>query len=239
MSAFSFSTRVGIEDEFRVEKRKKDTIYGVMHQSVAHARLVNIPGFRVGDLERAILPVPVGSGSERSMQCEDIVRQLRREKSDILAARFVSDEFSPGRKQVFDRDDRIEDMANFRSSSRSHSASILSRVKEGYLIWVNILPHMPKGARYMIGSRIENKFLDLLELSYVAYYTEREKKSKRIDECVLVLDTLKFLISVSWEGKFVSNKQFEDISLKLVEIGRMFGGWRKSLDNPGKKNRDQ
>lgn len=117
-------------------------------------------------------------------------------------------------------------------------ASILVRIKEGYLIWVNIVPHIPKGARYTIGSRIENRFLDLLELSYAAYFTEKEKKAEKISECILLLDTLKFLISVAWEGKLISNAHCESVSSKLEEIGRMFGGWKKNLDNPEKKNRD-
>ena len=43
---------------------------------------------------------------------------------------------------------------------------------------MNLVPHIAKGARYTIGTRIENKFLDLLELSYVAYFAEREKKTE-------------------------------------------------------------
>ncbi len=115
-------------------------------------------------------------------------------------------------------------------------ASILSRVKEGYLIWMNFVPHIPKGARYTIGSRIENKFLDLLELSYIAYFSEKAAKTEKISECILTLDTLKFLIATAWEGKLISNKQFEDIALKLDEVGKMLGGWKKNLDNPEKKN---
>ncbi|MDP2704491.1 MAG: four helix bundle protein [bacterium] len=114
----------------------------------------------------------------------------------------------------------------------------MNRIKEGYLIWVNIVPHIAKGARYTIGSRIENKFLDLLEFAYVAYFTEKEKKAEKITDCILVLDTLKFLVSVAWEGKLISNKHCEDVSLKLEEAGKMFGGWKKNLGNPEKKNRD-
>ena len=119
-----------------------------------------------------------------------------------------------------------------------NGASILNRIKEGYLIWIDIVPHIAKGARYTIGSRIENKFLDLLELSYITYFTEKEKKAEKIIECILVLDTLKFLVSVAWEGKLISNKHCEDVALKLEEVGRMFGGWKKNLANPEKKNRD-
>ena len=39
------------------------------------------------------------------------------------------------------------------------------------------------------------------------------------------------------EAKLISHKQYEEIALKLNEIGRMFGGWRNSLNNPQKKNR--
>jgi hypothetical protein len=88
-----------------------------------------------------------------------------------------------------------------------------------------------------MGQRIENKFLDLLELSYITYFTEKDKKLEKITECILLLDTLKFLVSIAWEGKLISNKQCEDVALKLEEIGKMFGGWKKNLNNPEKKNR--
>ena len=99
------------------------------------------------------------------------------------------------------------------------------------MVWISITPHIPKGARYTIGSRIENKFLDLLELTYTAYFTEKDKKSEKLSGCILHLDALKFLISVAWEGKIISNKHCEEISIKLEEVGRMFGGWKKNLDS--------
>jgi len=105
------------------------------------------------------------------------------------------------------------------------------------LLWMNIVSHIPKTSRYTIGTRIENKFLDLLELAYAAYYTEKEKKSAKIDECISVLDKLKFLISVALEAKLIANKQYEELALKLDEVGRMLGGWKNKMNNPEKKNR--
>ena len=104
------------------------------------------------------------------------------------------------------------------------------------MIWVSIVPHIPKSSRYTLGARIENKFLDLLELTYIAYFSEKGGKQEKIEECILLLDTLKFLISITWEAKLISHKQCEDIALKLDEVGRMFGGWRKNLGSPDKKN---
>jgi hypothetical protein len=96
---------------------------------------------------------------------------------------------------------------------------------------MNVVPHMPRGARFTIGNRIENKLLDLLELTYISYFTEKDKKSAKLSECILTLDTLKFLIAVAWEGKVISNRHCEEISIKLEEVGRMFGGWKKKLNS--------
>lgn len=99
------------------------------------------------------------------------------------------------------------------------------------MIWVNIVPHMSKGARYTMGVRIENKFIDLLELTYLAYFSKKENKIEKISECILALDTLKFIISTAWDAKFISHKHFEDIAPKLEEAGRMLGGWKNKQEN--------
>ena len=108
-------------------------------------------------------------------------------------------------------------------------ASVLIRAKESYLIWLGIAPHIPKNARYTIGTRIENKFLDLLDDTYLAYFSHKENRQVKVDSCVLTLDTLKFLISIAWEAKLVSHKQYEDLSIKLNEVSKMLAGWQKYL----------
>lgn len=101
---------------------------------------------------------------------------------------------------------------------------------------MDIVPHISKTTRYTLGARIENKFLDLLESAYTSYFSEKERKPEKISECILISDILKFLISTAWEGKFISNKQFEEIAIRMDEVGKMLWGWKKSLDIPNKKN---
>ncbi|MEI6346223.1 MAG: four helix bundle protein [bacterium] len=103
-------------------------------------------------------------------------------------------------------------------------------------MWLNIIGHIAKGQRYTIGNRIENKFLDLLEVSYIAYFTPKERKVAKLSDCILLLDTLKFLIHTTWEARIISHKQYAEIAEKLEEVGRMLGGWKKRLENPDKKN---
>lgn len=116
-----------------------------------------------------------------------------------------------------------------RSDSSLSDASILQRVKEAYLIWIRIVPHIAKTARFTIAARIENKLLDLLEISYATYFSEKTKKQGKIEECILVLDTIKFLITVAWQGKLISNKYYEEIAIKLDEVGKMLGGWKRKI----------
>lgn len=106
------------------------------------------------------------------------------------------------------------------------------------MLWLSIVPHIAKSARYTLGTRIENNFLDLLEKTYVAYFTSQERKVEEIKGCVQTLDTLKYFISIAWEGQVISNQQFETVANKLDEAGRRFGAWKKSLENPEKKNRN-
>lgn len=98
------------------------------------------------------------------------------------------------------------------------------------MIWIKIVPHIPRSARFTIGARIENKFLDLLELSYATYFTQKENKNEKISECIFVLNALKFLISIAWEAKFISHKQYESIAPKLNEVGKMLNGWKKMIE---------
>ena len=43
------------------------------------------------------------------------------------------------------------------------------------------------------------------------------------------IDALKFFLKVLWEIKALENKQYNSISLPLVEVGKMAGGWLTSL----------
>lgn len=40
-----------------------------------------------------------------------------------------------------------------------------------------------------------------------------------------------------WEAKLISNNHYEDMAKRLDEVGKMLWGWKKSLENPEKKNR--
>jgi hypothetical protein len=109
------------------------------------------------------------------------------------------------------------------------SASIVVRAKEIFQLWcVSIVPHMPRTARYTVGTRIEYHFLSLLENIYQAYYTQPDKKLEKIIKCIHETDLLKFLIQIAWENKLIKDTHYIEISTKILEVGKILGGWKNN-----------
>ncbi len=87
----------------------------------------------------------------------------------------------------------------------------------------------PKIERFGIGNRIEQSFLDVLELTFASVYLVSEQKILFLSKTISKLDNLKFFMQLAWESKLVPNEKYIKVSLDLDEIGKMLGGWRKGL----------
>jgi len=137
------------------------------------------------------------------MQKQNIIAKFQRKFTDIFSF------FLPRKNSRQDLSKFSRDMILWKTwrslllslSLSLNKPSILSKIKEAYLSWVAILPHIAKSSRYTLGTRIENKFLDLLEFSYSAYFASKENKSAKIAGCIFVSDIIKYLLPVAWEGK--------------------------------------
>jgi len=96
---------------------------------------------------------------------------------------------------------------------------------------------MPRVGRYTTGARIENHFLDLLELIYKAYYASMENKSVIIVEAITKNDIIKYLLQIAFENKLIKEKQYLELSEKLQEVGKILGGWKKGIESKIKNSR--
>lgn len=108
--------------------------------------------------------------------------------------------------------------------------SVLLKTKTAYSLWFKIYNDFPKAHRYVLGGKIEDYFLSLLENIFITLYLPTDQKNSRLSIAISKLDGVKFFLQISWENKCLPNEKYTQLSENLDEIGRMLGGWKKGLE---------
>lgn len=98
-----------------------------------------------------------------------------------------------------------------------------------YKICHGCIKNFPKLEKYSLGLKIENTLLEVLELLLAAAYGLKNEKQQKIRIASNKVDLLKLLIRLSYDTKSVNTKQYLALQEQTVEIGKMLGGWIKSL----------
>jgi hypothetical protein len=91
-----------------------------------------------------------------------------------------------------------------------------------------ILNRMPKNQRFVLAQQIQNALLDAAKLITRANI-ERDKR-KTLVELDIVLDQARLLIRVAHDLNLLSHRHYGQMAMRLDEIGRLLGGWRKQQE---------
>ena len=105
----------------------------------------------------------------------------------------------------------------------------LEKEKAAYKFWLVLHRNFPKTERYGLGRRIDNLFLEILELTFTASYLPIDPKIILLGKIISRLDILKFFPQLAWENKLIPDEKYIELSKKLQEIGRDIGAWKKGL----------
>lgn len=108
---------------------------------------------------------------------------------------------------------------------------VLEHAVTVYKIWYQYRSDFPKAARYVLGDKIDQLFVQLLELLLVASYQSKTDKLPTIRSAVRRMDVLKFFLRITWEIGALENKKYANLSEQAHELGRMIGGWKKGLES--------
>lgn len=87
----------------------------------------------------------------------------------------------------------------------------------------------PKKDRYTLGQRCELYITDILEGIMVAAQTEKSKKLQVLEQVSNKLDLLKVFIRLASDLDALSDKRYIVCQNHLQEIGKMLGGWMRSV----------
>jgi hypothetical protein len=94
-----------------------------------------------------------------------------------------------------------------------------------YLFWYSIFHVVPKPHRYTLAPKIDNLFIELIEMIVSASFVRKQDKIVYLRSAIRKLDTLKILLYILWETRSLDTKKYELLSVPLDEIGKMLGGW--------------
>jgi hypothetical protein len=103
-------------------------------------------------------------------------------------------------------------------------------VEKHYKLIVWMLPkiaNFPKDQRFLLADRIEKILLDILEMLIEAVYSK--EKRDLLAKINLKLDMLRFMMRIAKDMKYVSVKGYDYFCQSALEIGKMVGGWLKSV----------
>jgi hypothetical protein len=107
--------------------------------------------------------------------------------------------------------------------------AVIAKEKEAYQYWLALYKNFPKIERFGLGKKLDNIFLNILELTFTASYLKIDQKIIFLAKTIQRLDVLKFFVQLSWENNFIPSEKFTEFSQKLDEVGRQLGAWKKGL----------
>lgn len=107
---------------------------------------------------------------------------------------------------------------------------ILQKTYDLYKLFYQYSLNFPKKDRFGISQRCENQIMDLIESLIKASKARRENKKDQLHNISTQLDTLRIFIRLMKELSVLDIKKYTQIQQYIQEIGKMLGGWIKSLN---------
>ena len=97
------------------------------------------------------------------------------------------------------------------------------------ILW--LLPQtgkFPRVYRFGLGERVVRQALDFQETLVRAGHSKKER-ARLLDEADIQLAILRQNLRLCKDLEIIKLNQYEHVSKMLVEIGRLLGGWKKSI----------
>jgi four helix bundle protein len=105
---------------------------------------------------------------------------------------------------------------------------ILEKTYELILWLYPTVNKFPKSQRFVLGQRIENGVLKIVEeIIEMRVMIGKEEKLKQLQKISTEMDKTRMLIRISKDLKFIKTSQYIFATEKINEMGKMLGGWIK------------
>jgi four helix bundle protein len=110
-----------------------------------------------------------------------------------------------------------------------HDLPVFQRGYDLYKEIYSAVKHFPKGDRYALGESCKSTTVEILTAIIQAASQRNEWKAASTDKALTETDLLKVYIRLASETECLKQSRMIPIQQKLQEIGRMLGGWKRSI----------
>jgi len=94
---------------------------------------------------------------------------------------------------------------------------------------MGLVSKFPRDQRFLLGDRIQKILLDVQLDTIAAYYETKAQKKSILKTINIKLEQLRWLFRLSFEKRFLTFKKQLFVVSEIDVMGRMIGGWLKSL----------
>lgn len=106
---------------------------------------------------------------------------------------------------------------------------VINRTQELYEAVLKITEKLPALRQQTIGKRLENSILLLLELLIMAKHAPSAHKGAYLIKASAQAEIVQFQLRILLTQKLANETTLHQLQAKVAEIGRMLGGWRRSV----------
>lgn len=87
-----------------------------------------------------------------------------------------------------------------------------------------------------MGQKSENLILEILELLFLANSKQKQSRLLILNKINVKLKILKILIRLCYDSRAINQNKYIILQEKILEIGRMLGGWIKETRETPEKS---
>lgn len=107
---------------------------------------------------------------------------------------------------------------------------MVGRLYDFYKLLHGYIVKFPKPDKYTLGQTILSTSLQLIEAVFSCSNSNPIRRKEQLTQASAKLDLLKMLIRLACDIKAIDQKGYVVLQERLQEIGKMIGGWLRSLN---------
>jgi len=107
--------------------------------------------------------------------------------------------------------------------------TIIQKVFDLLEFSIPTLQKFPRMHKFTLADRIQNQISDLLEIYIEAYYRASPQKKELLHSANIQLEKLRYHFRLCFNLGLIHSRKYQDFAQRIEEIGKMTGGWIKSL----------